>query len=201
MKKKQRKPNAEYTLPSITLKKSTRVIIGIDPGSRNMGISAVALNDKNNVRCVANAIVTNPIYDLTTFNMQRQMFLSEIDRWYELFNPVAFVAERFQTRGIGGPLIEYVSSMLGLIGGRYNIPVKLTTAATWKNRYNRRFDLQLEDVYKMSRVTPHQLDSSLIGVYGWESGLKQDLEYDPISYMKTVEQSSLVRLINKRNKE
>jgi hypothetical protein len=201
-KKRARTPNAEYILPKVKLLPSTKRLLALDPGSRNMGISIVATNSNRKVKVVANAIVTNPIYDLTQFGTQRALFLDEMDRWIELYKPDGIIAERFQTRGGSsmGPLIECVSSMNGLLAGHYNIPVKFITAATWKNNFHRRFPKHtLDELYRLCRTAPHQLDSSLIGVYGLEIGLDLILDYKPLAVIKAVEDSSLIRLINRRN--
>ncbi len=199
-KKRQPKPNAEYLIPQVTLKKSTVRLLALDPGSRNMGISCVAVNTEGRVKVIANSIVTNPVNDLTQFGPRRDAFLSEIDRWIDQFQPNGIIAERFQTRGIGGPLIEQVSVMLGLLSGRYHtLPVKLITAATWKNAFHRRFEhATLDELYRESLTTPHQLDSCFIGLYGLEAGLGRELDYEPFDIMKQAVDTSLVRLINKR---
>jgi hypothetical protein len=197
--KRGARPNAEYVIPPCTLQSDTVRVLAFDPGSRNMGISCVA-TAKGRVKVVANSIVTNPVNDLTVFGSRRDLFLEEMDRWITEFQPRGIVAERFQTRGIGGPLIEQVSSMLGLLAGRYHtLPVKLITAATWKNAFHRRFDtVTLDDLYRESLTTPHQLDSCFIGIYGLEAGLGTELKFDPRTIVSQAEDTSLVRLINKR---
>lgn len=86
--------------------------------------------------------------------------------------------ERFQSRGNGGSTIEAINMGLGRITSMFNhlgpkYP-RFITAATWKNRANKKFDLKHE--YKNQGLTSkaktyegpteHQLDSTLIGVYG-----------------------------------
>lgn len=201
-RRKIRKPNREYDLPdSVKLKPSTKRVLAFDPGSRNMGVSVVAVNEKGKVGVLANAILTNPIYDLTKFGPQRDMFLTEVARWVDLYQPNGIIAERFQTRGGSsmGPLIECVSMMNGLMAGRYNLPVKYITAATWKNEFHRRFqECTLDELYRVCRTPPHQLDCSFIGLYGLEAGLGQYLDYQPMDIVKMVEDSSRMPLINKR---
>lgn len=197
--KKIRKENATYEIPDITLQSKTKRILALDPGSRNMGISLVATNGAK-YKVIANSIVTNPLHDLTNIGIQRKLFLDEIDGWINQFQPDGIIAERFQTRGLQGPLVELVSVMLGLLAS-YKVPVKFITAATWKNAWHRRFDpLLLDDLYKTCLTTPHQLDASFIGFYGLELGLGIDIDYDPHEVIKQVEQSSLVRLINRKSR-
>lgn len=200
-KKKQRK-QIDYTLPeTVKLKSTTKRVLAIDPGSANMAISVVAANDEKQVKIVANSLLKCPIYDLTHFNAQRSAFLSEIGQWVDLFQPNAVVIERFVSRGLHGSLGEYVSSMIGLIGGRYtNLPLLPLMAASWKNAFNRRHPIELDELYPQCRTTPHQLDSCLIGIYGLEKGLRTQLDYDPVDVMMEVENTSLIKLINRKKR-
>jgi hypothetical protein len=200
-KKKAPKP-VEYTLPErAKLKPSTKRVLALDPGSKNMAISVVAVNDQNKVRVIANSLLKHPIYDLTRFGAQRKAFLSEIAEWVDLYQPNGIVIERFVSRGLHGSLGEYVSSMIGLIGGRYpDLPLLPLMAASWKNAFNRRHPVQLDELYPQCRTTPHQLDSSFIGIYGLEKGLRRTVEYDPVDVMLEVEDSSLLRLINRKKR-
>lgn len=202
-KRKEPKPNAEYTLESLTFAPTTKRMLGLDPGSRNMGISLVAANEKGNVRVVANSIVTNPVNDLVNFMESRKLFLEELDRWISIYKPHGIIAERFQTRGGAnmGALSEKVTIMLGLIAGVYpRLPLALITAATWKVPYQRRFEFNLDAVYPVCKTTPHQLDSAFIGCYGLEKGLQCVLTFTPQSIVSDVEASSRVRLINRKAK-
>lgn len=196
-KKRRIRPNAEYVLPEKgQAPKCSKYVLGLDPGSRNFGIAAVGLRGDTPV-VAASAVLTNPVNDLVSFNGCRTLFLAEIDRWVSTFEPVAIVAERFQMRGVsGGPLIEQVSAMLGLVAGRYpDIPVKLTIASAWKNKVQRRFEIDLrEDVYPSSRAPAHQIDASLIGVFGLEAGIGTDLSYTPDNIVEQVESTSLTKI-------
>lgn len=200
-KKKQRKP-VEYTLPECAkLKPTTKRVLALDPGSKNMAISVVAANEHRKIKIIANSLLKYPIYDLTKFNAQRKEFLEEIGQWMNLFQPNAVVIERFVSRGLHGSLGEYVSSMIGLIGGRYtDLPLLPLMAASWKNAFHRRHPVELDDLYRDCRTTPHQLDSSFIGIYGLEKGLKMQLDYDPVDVMLEVENTSLIRLINRKQR-
>jgi hypothetical protein len=199
-KGKEKKANAEYELKPVQFKSGTRCIVGFDPGSRNMGVACVAVNEEMQVKVVANSIITNPVNDLVAFTSSSEKFMAEVDRWTSCYSPHALIAERFQTRGNSGPLIEYCSAMLALIRGiNRTIPFKAITAATWKNAWHRRFEpLQLDDMYKLTLTTPHQLDAIFIGIFGLEQGLQVELDYDPFDIVKQAEASSAVRLINKR---
>lgn len=79
------------------------------------------------------------------------------------------IAERFQTRGNGGPLIELVSTMNGaLVSNAYahNVTYRLITASQWKNQVNKYNDLEALYLYTHSLgYTPHETDATLIGLY------------------------------------
>lgn len=210
-KKKVPKANATYELPSTCDFKGLR-ILALDPGSRNMGISVVGARNGKPV-VLANSVMTNPINTLVEFKVALKKFMDEIHPWVALYKPKAIIAERFQTRGNGGPLIELVSVMLGVLSGYYYpMPVKLITASTWKNSFNRRFQpelgsmypdaekLDLKLIYPELKMTPHAFDSSLIGIYGLEFGLRHKLIYTPRGIMRAAEQASLIPWIEKRKR-
>jgi len=212
-KKKAAKPNAEYTLPKLGALPKLRVL-SLDPGSKHFGIACVGMKDNKPV-VLANSVLTAPLNSMVEFNSLRHVFLAEISRWINHFEPHAIVIERFQTRGNGGPLIELVSSMIGLLGGMYShLPIRAITASTWKNAFNRRFQEELGDmypeaekldlklVYPCVKTAPHPFDASLIGVYGLEFGLKRQLHYTPKQIIKQVENTSCLplRIIKEKRK-
>lgn len=189
-RKKKPKKITRYTMPNLVIK-ADKLVLSADPGSRNFGIALVGL-ENNQVKVYANSVMMQPVDDLVAFTDTSTTFLKEIQQWMA-FRPDGVVAERFQTRGNGGPLIEMVSSMLGLIRGRYpKIPIKLTIASAWKNRVQRRFGVDLREVYTEIAVQPHQLDAALIGVFGLEEGLATVLDYDLDDVIAQVEATSLI---------
>jgi hypothetical protein len=197
MAKKKQKPNATYDLPA-SIPQCDLVVLGMDPGSRNHGISLVGLQG-DKVLVLANSVMTEPLNTLVEFNKAKGAYLAEIARWVKLGKPNAFAAERFQTRGNSGPLIEFVSCMLGLVAGTYpKVPFKLTIASSWKNKVQKRFDVDLKEVYTETLVQPHQLDAALIGIYGLEQGLKRDLDYSLEDIITQAEATSLIDLRNRR---
>jgi len=191
-KKRKPKPRKirEYLIPDRLTPKPSKLILGCDPGSKNFGIALVGLvNGKPH--CYANAVLNFPIDTLLEFNRASDEYLAEMDQWVAK-DPDAIVAERFQTRGNGGPLIEQVSVMIGLLQ-QYGLPMKLTIASAWKNAVRRQFGLDLrEDVYGRISVEPHQLDAALIGVYGLEQGTGLKLDYDFEAFVRNVEKTSLI---------
>lgn len=197
-KKKKHKPNATYELPKNPSWVADKFILGHDPGSRNYGLALVGLQG-DSVKVFANTVLMTPVDNLVNFNAARENYLSEIASWVKLQKPNGMIAERFQTRGNGGPLIEMVSCMLGLLGGTYpKMPLKLTIASAWKNKVQKRFDVDLKEIYPTTGVQPHQLDAALIGIYGLEQGLGRDLDYDLRDMIAQVEATSLLPLKKKK---
>lgn len=197
MAKKIRKPNKEYTLETCGRKHDYR-ILACDPGTKNFGISCVGVKD-GKVDVIANAVLTNPMYELTANVMrQRDLFSAEVRQWFKLYSPNLVIAERFQTRGNGGPTIETVSLMLGLLGAFRKVPYKYVVASQWKNAFNKRWAEGnkefLKGLYADCLTTPHQLDASLIGVYGLEYALQKELDYNPSRMIEMVESTSCLDL-------
>ena len=87
------------------------------------------------------------------------------------FGVDAFIAERFQTRGNGGPTIELISSMLGVTCLQMlsnGCRTRLIIASQWKTAFGRNCG-SLEEVYleaKKAKITPHEVDAFCIGLYG-----------------------------------
>lgn len=185
--------NLQYLLDTCPWKNADKLVLGCDPGSKNFGISLVGIED-GAIRIYANSVMMNPVNNLVEFNAAYTAFTEELKLWMTA-KPHGMVAERFQTRGNGGPLIEQVSAMIGIMKGRYHqIPLKLTIASTWKNRFNRRFSTDLKEIYPELDVQPHQLDAALIGVFGIEEGLQETIDYDVQDIIAQVEATSLIKL-------
>ncbi len=184
------------------LKPDTRgwSILSLDPGSSNFGISCSALIDGQPV-LKANGLLQNPIKQLKSdLAGQRKRFLQEIDYWITSFGCKAIVAERYQARGIRGNSGELISLMMGIILQRYRkLDVQLITAAQWKNDWHRQYDFNLKDVYKACRTTPHQLDATLIGLYGLQQLEGRKFDYNVQGLLDGVAAVSLGKLFNRKN--
>lgn len=194
-KKKVRKPNKEYTLEPCKRKHDYRILTN-DPGTRNYGIACVGVKDgKPDV--IASALLTNPMTSLTADVMgQRDLFTEEVRQWHKLYSPDLVIAERFQTRGNGGPTIELVSTMNALLGAMRRIPYKYIPASQWKVPFNRRWGDKefLKGLYADCLTTPHQLDAVLIGIYGLEYAMQNFLRYTPAEIIAMVEATSRMPL-------
>lgn len=201
-KKKSKKPPETYTLKKAKVKTVKRVL-GIDPGKTNMGVSIIGSLPDDQLVVLANAMMTNPLSELShNFRTNLEVFLSEIDRWVRLYKPDGIILERFMTRGTMGTTIEVVGIMIGAIAARYELPIKIISAATWKNEFRRRFTningIELAEYYKVAGITPHALDSVLIGCYGMEQGLQKHMKYKPKQIIRSAEKTSRTRLTNRK---
>lgn len=196
-KKRKIRPNKEYELLPCKRKHDWR-ILACDPGTRNFGIACVGVKN-GKIDVIASSLLTNPITVLTAdHERQRKLFVAELRNWIHLYEPDAYIAERFQTRGNGGPTIELVTAMNTILTVIKRKPYKYVVASQWKNAFNRRFDDQLKSMYDDCLTTPHQLDAVLIGCYGLELALQTELKYSPESIIEGVEATSCLELKRKR---
>lgn len=184
-------------------------VMAHDPGSRNYGFSVVEATQvrggKIKVSVLENGLCPVPINQMKSGKTLREG-LSVYKQWtLELFAKYGIqfvVAERFMTRGGKGPTIEAVNMMLGaLVLG--DIPCKVLPAAQWKNAM-RRAEIDLAYWYKWAKVTPHQLDACLIGVYvcsmlyGFKGVDALDLKKRMKSLVLEIEKTSGEKLINRQ---
>lgn len=191
---------AQYTLPDFDEKLKNHIrILSFDPGSVNMGCSLIDVDRTTlGISVLADAVLEHPIHDIKQFSKEKLLFINEVNSWIQAGNPDAIIAERFQSRGLRGTTIECVCIMLGLLS-MLNLPVLYTTASTWKNRYQTRFNIDLRQIYKEIHVAPHQLDSALIGCFGAECGLKKYIDFSFDSVLNQVIDKSLVPLKIKKH--
>lgn len=181
-------------------------ILGLDPGLTNFGIALTELDlETCQVRVVRNSMLRNPVRDLKGgLRAQQRRFFKEINYWVERGRVDGIVAERFQARGLRGNTGECVTFMLGLLSAQIQKPLKLVTAATWKNPLNRRLrETEFEDLkqlYKWTKVQPHQLDATFISIYGYEQGTGICPQYDLQELVLEIEERSATRLIRRRNR-
>jgi hypothetical protein len=192
MKKKQKLRKVRvYEKPSLAQihkDKPEKLILACDPGTANFGIALVGLV-KGKPRVYANAVMMRPMNDLKKVNKQGSQFKLELAQWLSA-RPGGIIAERFQTRGIGGTTIETVSCMLGILSC-FGLPMKAVVASQWKNEFKRRFGQDLKELYPTVSVAPHQLDAALIGIYGLEQGMGTKFEWEYKSIFKQVESTAL----------
>lgn len=188
-----------YNLPNVP---THGAVLGLDPGSTSMGISAVDYVYGRPV-LIANAVMVNPIKGLTKDLINKKyLFMQEIAYWVETYNIKSIAIERFQSRGLKGTLIEEISMMIGFIIERYSeLDLRLYTAATWKNQWHRQFSgYNLKDLYKVCRAQPHQLDATLIALHHAQKQDNTNLDYNVNTLIEGVALRSVTKTINRKLK-
>ena len=174
-------------------------VLSLDPGSSNFGIACSA-DVGGKLVLKANSVLSNPMKNMKgDLRSSRIAFLKEIDYWVSNFNCKAIIAERYQARGIRGNSGELISMMMGIVLQRYRkLDIQFVTAASWKNDWNRNHDIDLKDLYKVCRTTPHQLDATLIGAYFLQQKMKRRYEYSLQSLIDGVAGVSCAKLFNRK---
>lgn len=148
--------------------KTTRTILAIDPGKVNMAFCLVRQTGKK-YRILKLGMVKHTIQDLKGLNLKSVVlkFHKEIDVLIKKYNVTELTMERFVSRGLMGSLSEFICIMQGILAIHPRIKVfNLVTAATWKNSFNKSFDLK--EFYKMAhklKILPHEVDATMIGLY------------------------------------
>lgn len=149
-------------------------ILCLDPGTANYGLSILNVEGRK-LRLEGSKVVKNMVKDMKNPEPKYKAYKKELR---ELGKFDLVVAERFQARGTsGGSTIESINLMLAPLLDMYPGRTMFLTAATWKNRANKIFDLkQYYDDLKqeqvdvrpvISRKTIHEFDSSLMGLYAY----------------------------------
>lgn len=197
--------NLKYVLPDVPPPSADQItILGIDPGSTNQGIACIRYNRvKHRMRVLANATMSHPLNVMKGKEFQTALAtcVAEIDHWVQHFGATVIVAERFQSRGLKGLTIECVSAMLGALAMKYPI-VRVLPASQWKNAYQRLYEIDLKDMYKVVRTVPHQLDATLIARHGAVMGSGDtEIPAPPRKIIEKINERSLHKLANRKLKE
>jgi hypothetical protein len=144
------------------------LIAAFDPGVKNFGVAVV---DPHTLKIIAHWL--NPHTVQTLGDDKRiqitgyKKFLRDMKRKHGCTH---MIAERFQVRGsLHGISTEAVSFMLGIAETNFPNKTRFVIASQWKTAYNRN-GLDLKALYKELwqkpyRITPHQIDASLIGMW------------------------------------
>jgi len=145
-------------------------VLGLDPGKVNFAASLVEISLYRTLRVnvLRNGLLTNTVSDIN-FGVRGRLrnYIQEISSMIEQ-DVELIICERFQSRGLRGNTVESINMMLGaLLVNIYahhpKIRVKLITASTWKNHANKVLDL--DQLYKYSKSTPHQVDATLMAIF------------------------------------
>lgn len=194
-------------------------IMSCDPGSTNFGFAITKgkiteVNGKIRIKfkTIMSGICPCPINKVKDTKDLRSKQLA-FKGW---FNSIlaehgvnAVGLERFQTRGLLGPLIEYVGIMTGImLSNTEGMPLKVYPAAVWKNAVRRSTDDKewLNQLYKVAKVQPHQVDAALMGVWLLYQGFGLtdfegfDLDKNKDKFLDMLEATSIERLVNRRIK-
>lgn len=190
-----------------------KTIFSHDPGTANYGYGVTQVHQtedrKMRIRVLENGLCASTIRSLNSLSarkIERDGYVDFLKQIKAKHNPDILCGERFMTRGIKGPTVESVNIMLGALENNivfWPRMVKMIPAATWKNAVNRSgVDLKAE--YKRTRVTPHQLDAVLIGLYiGFQGFGRKDFDGIDLpdiwdSLLDQIELTTTARLINRK---
>jgi hypothetical protein len=160
-------------------------ILGLDPGSVNFAYSIIEVEIYSNSKgttLVADTketgIVKNPVASMRNSKFELRDFLTDLDFIVNRkgLNIQGIVLEQFQARGVQTSLLEKVNVMIGgILTQFYHLDIDFFSASAWKRSVKKVFDLDEE--YKVITCTPHELDATLIGLYGAFKLLKIDPFY------------------------
>ena len=144
------------------------LLAAFDPGSKNFGVAVV---DPTTLKIVAHWL--NP-YTVQTLGDDKRVQIAAYKKFLRVMKRkhgcTHLIAERFQSRGsLSGISIEVVSFMLGLAEASFPNSTRFVIASQWKTAYNRS-GLDLKALYKElwqkpHRITAHQIDAALIGMW------------------------------------
>lgn len=102
-------------------------------------------------------------------------YFAEVQHATHAYDIDVQIAERYMSRRMGGVTIELVNMELGVLRTLCMIqgtPLRLIPASQWKNEAGRQ-GIDLEDIYaKVKPVSPHEVDATMIGLYGVYSLMK-----------------------------
>ncbi|QJT70895.1 hypothetical protein GR7B_00097 [Vibrio phage vB_VcorM_GR7B] len=156
------------------------------------------------------------------FSQEFEGMLKRFERLYGRVNLITL--ERYMGRGtMVGTTIEVCGIMIGIMTNvvqflGYSADIQLVTSAIWKNAFNRINTKEYESSgkkktaqwlnlsYNLCRTSAHELDATLIGLYGaYKSfGIKpyttQASEYERDRMLGMVEDASMLPLENRRRK-
>jgi Holliday junction resolvasome RuvABC endonuclease subunit len=151
-----------------------KIILSADPGKENFAVSIQQI-DEDGVKVINSFLLKNRIVDLKEDKKNSYMtlltnFVSEFESILDKYSPEECSMERYQVRfRTFGNLAELVNIMIGvvsLICLKRKIRINLTIASSWKNKFNQKSEIPLDDLYKLvKKLPPHLIDASLIGLH------------------------------------
>lgn len=138
-----------------------------------------------------------PVSSINNVDTTLPEFFKWINSTVKKFRVCHLTGERFQPRGISrGNTTELIGMMYGAILAA-KLPIQLILPATWKNQVNRQFDLKAMYYSKKGNTPylgePHELDATLIAMYGGYTTLAMKPTYHGI------DKNRLISIINERS--
>jgi Holliday junction resolvasome RuvABC endonuclease subunit len=161
------------------------LIVGIDPGKRNYGLSVIDLSggievletlDMSKYFDGGNELSGNQTLQQKIYNEFHDYWL----KWIKKHQPLSITVERFQARGIKGNVGEYVSLMIGSILLNKTTPTFTIIPSQWKTFYNKEMAKEgnakgLNLIYeKYPKIKSHEIDATFIAVYGYNRYLNPE---------------------------
>lgn len=191
-----------------------KISIGADPGTSNFGYSVMSfckprgqllrfdlleigmflstitnLTSKEQKPPKSKRRKTKPLVMIKAFSNQFDEYIAEWNNILDCYPSIKISSERFQSRGLRGPVIECVAMMNGAIATiskQNSIDYEIITAASWKNILNKtpymvstfvpttemitknkgKFLKPLEVVYQAVTLPPHIVDAVFINIQG-----------------------------------
>lgn len=180
------------------------ITVGLDPGPKNFAYSVIEYNEvTKNYEILSTGLLNNVVNKIDSD--LRGSLESLVVEIAALTNggSINITAERYMSRGGLISAAEKVNIMLGCLCSKYD--VSLYSAAAWKNVVNSRlkpYKRNLKDMYPRCCITPHELDSALIGLHGMEKKFNTKIITTKEGYtecMRKVEAVSLSRKRKTRN--
>ncbi len=152
---------------------SALTILGLDPGSKNMGFGVIKVrtDGKFDYRIKEVGMIKKTVKEMKgDVRGDLKKFKGELHGILRRHKVDAIVAERYMNRGIRGNTGELVGLMLGVAAMCPVEDVWFIPASQWKNAFNRNVHgpekKKLETLYKDSRLVAHVIDAACIGMYG-----------------------------------
>lgn len=149
-------------------------LLCLDPGSVNFAYSIIEVEVYTSERGstlkidpLESGLIGNTISSMRNARSELKSFLSDIEFLINKkdLSVQGIVLEQFQSRGVRTSLLEKVNVMIGgILTHFYYLDIDFFMASAWKRAVKQKFDLDNE--YKLITCTPHELDATLIGVYG-----------------------------------
>jgi Holliday junction resolvasome RuvABC endonuclease subunit len=165
------------TVNNKCIERVNMLYLGIDPGTRNMGL--VLLEDGKIVHA---RMLHDTIHSVAKDNVNlRVVFRKRIKNLFKKMGKgSALIVEQFAPRGFGTNLSQLISLMIGnmqAIAEFYGIQENLVMSTHWKPAFKKKHDLdKLYDDGRKLGAPPHIIDSLLLATY-----LYQNKSFDKFS--------------------